>query len=74
MSSEGYNKISGRKTLILVILIMTAIIFLSVYSIYLMLRKSSVVTNSSYFEKPATIEGQNPTTPPTPGSLERFGD
>lgn len=52
MTNGNYNKISGKKTLALVIGLILLIIVLSAYTVYLMLRRSAVITNSSYYEKP----------------------
>lgn len=74
MEKVSYNKISGKKTLVLVIALITLIIMLSVYSIFLVVRKSSVITNSSYYEGPDAFEEPTPTPHPFPDYLQRSGD
>jgi flagellar basal body-associated protein FliL len=43
MENGSYNKISGRKTLILVVALIVVIIILSVYTVFMMVKKSSVI-------------------------------
>lgn len=77
---NGYNRISGKKTLALVIILIALILFLTVYSVYLMLRKSSVLTKSTSYDKPMEINKiqEFPTKSPrqnnTPDIPTRFGD
>jgi flagellar basal body-associated protein FliL len=74
MENGSYNKISGRKTLILVVALIVVIIILSVYTVFMMVKKSSVITNSSYFEKPAVTEAPSPTIQINQPFPERSGD
>jgi flagellar basal body-associated protein FliL len=74
MENGSYNKVSGRKTLILVVSLIVVIIILSVYTVFMMVKKSSVITNSSYFEKPAASEIPTPTTQINQSFPERSGD
>jgi uncharacterized membrane protein YukC len=74
MEKVSYNKISGKKTLALVITLIVLIIALSVYSIFLVVRKSSVITNSSYYEGPDAFDEITPTPQSFPDYLQRSGD
>jgi flagellar basal body-associated protein FliL len=65
MEKSNYNKTSGRKTLILVIVLIAIILFLTIYAVFLAVRKSSVITGSSYYEVPTPTPTEVPTPAPT---------
>jgi cell division protein FtsN len=74
MGNGGYNRISGKKTLALVTALIVTIIALSIISIFMLYKNSTVVTNSSYYEKPTPTNTPTPTIQTIPTFLERSGD
>ena len=55
-SENGYNRESGKKTLMFVGTIIVIIIILTVLSLFMIIRKSSVLIQSKTFEKSKQIE------------------
>jgi hypothetical protein len=74
MTYGNYNKISGRKTMILVIAIIATILLLTIYSIISIYSRSSVKTGSFYYEAPSPTPTVSPTTSPTPFIPQIYGD
>ncbi len=45
-AESGYNKESGRKTLILIVSLIAIIVVLATFSVYLILQRTSIMTSS----------------------------
>lgn len=68
MENGSYNRISGRKTLILVIALIALILILTIYSVFLVFRRSNVLTKSTSIDKPIEVQ----TVKTTPNELPRI--
>jgi hypothetical protein len=74
MIKESYSKIASRRTLLLVIFLIAVIVVISVYSIFTLIRRSSVMTGSSYYEEPLLSPTDTPKSNPTEVFKPVLGD
>jgi hypothetical protein len=65
MTNGGYSKISGRKTQILVIVLIATILVLTIYAVYIAVRNQDIKTGSFYYEAPSPTPTEIPEPTPT---------
>lgn len=54
-----YSQRSARKTMIFVIVLLAIAALIAVFAIYMTYKQSSVMTQSTYFEKPTPATGSS---------------